>query len=85
MNLYKEDVGYRPLLDGMPFDCLSEVEEIMLEKPFSELEIQSMINDMIMDKAPKLDGFSIGFFQRCWDIIRNDLMTFLGMNSSTRN
>jgi len=26
------------------------------------------------DKAPGLDGFSIAFFQDCWDVIKTDLM-----------
>lgn len=26
------------------------------------------------DKTPGLDGFTISFFQKCWDIIKVDLM-----------
>lgn len=26
------------------------------------------------DKAPGPDGFSISFFQKCWDIIEGDLL-----------
>lgn len=43
-------------LDGMPFDCLSELEENSLERPFSEEEIYGVIKDMIEDKAPRPYG-----------------------------
>jgi hypothetical protein len=26
------------------------------------------------DKAPKPDDFSMGFFQSCWDVIKEDVM-----------
>jgi hypothetical protein len=26
------------------------------------------------DKAPGPDGFTMAFFQKCWDILKNDLM-----------
>jgi hypothetical protein len=33
-----------------------------------------VIKGMNHDKAPGLDGFSIAFFQDCWDVIKTDLM-----------
>lgn len=37
-KLYSEDIGYRPLLDGMPFDGLSVADEIFfLQKGLSRL------------------------------------------------
>ncbi|XP_040992146.1 uncharacterized protein LOC121239053 [Juglans microcarpa x Juglans regia] len=29
---------------------------------------------MVRDKAPGLDGFTMAFFQDCWDIVREDVM-----------
>lgn len=29
---------------------------------------------MNSDKAPRLDGFSITFFQACWDVIETDII-----------
>ena len=45
-----------------------------LDLPFSELEIKEAIDDMPSEKAPGPDGFSIAFFQSCWDIVKDDLM-----------
>lgn len=32
---------------------------------------------MVKNKASGLDGFSIGFFQACWDVTKEDLMKVL--------
>lgn len=69
-SLYREDVGFRTLLNGMPFDYLSKIEDIILKRPFSEEEIYGVIKD----KASRPDAFSIVFFQRCWDIMKNNLL-----------
>ena len=36
-----------------------------------------MVADFNGDKAPGPDGFSMGFFQCCWDILNPDVMTIL--------
>jgi hypothetical protein len=33
-----------------------------------------VIRDLNGDKAPGPDGFTMAFFQKCWDILKNDLM-----------
>jgi len=45
----------------------------MLERPFLEEEVKNMIMRIKRDKAPGLDGFTIPFFQWCWNIIKEDL------------
>jgi hypothetical protein len=42
--------------------------------PFTEEEVFGVIKDMARDKAPGLDGFSLAFFQSCWDIVKKDVM-----------
>lgn len=29
---------------------------------------------MVKDKASGIDGFSMGFFKTCWDVVKEDLM-----------
>lgn len=36
-----------------------------MERPFSEEEVFRTIMDMKGDKAPRQDGFSIVFYQKC--------------------
>lgn len=38
------------------------------------MEIFNAIMSLKGDKAPSLDGFSISFFQKSWDIIKGDLI-----------
>lgn len=46
----------------------------VLERPFVEEEIYKAISDMAKDKALGPDGFSMGFFQTRWDIVKGDVM-----------
>jgi len=45
----------------------------MLEVPFTQDEIKETINSMPFDKAPGPDGFTCGFFKKCWEIIKEDV------------
>lgn len=41
---------------------------------FQEDEIWNVMKGMKGDKAPGIDGFTISFFQKCWYIIKEDLL-----------
>jgi hypothetical protein len=45
-----------------------------LENPFEEKEVREVIKGMDRDKAPGPDGFSMAFFQDCWEVIKEDFM-----------
>ena len=36
-----------------------------------------VVKDMAGDKSPGPDGFSMAFFQKCWDIVKDDVMAAL--------
>lgn len=74
VNLFKEEFPSRPLLEGMNFDRISNQEKILLELPFSEEEVRKMIFNMKGDKTPGPNGFTISFFQNCWEIVKVDLL-----------
>lgn len=46
---------------------------IELEKPFTE-EVKWALFAMERAKVPGLDGFTMHFYQECWDIIEEDLV-----------
>ena len=46
-------------------------------RPFDEEEAVRVLKGFNGDKAPGPDGFSLAFFQICWDIIRNDIMAVI--------
>ncbi len=57
----------RIFVDG-PFDCNC------LQTPFSVQEVRSAIFSCAPEKAPGPDGLSILFFQRFWELIKEDVL-----------
>nr|XP_016510137.1 PREDICTED: uncharacterized protein LOC107827506 [Nicotiana tabacum] len=45
-----------------------------LERAFEEEEVHEAVSSCAGDKAPDPDGFSLAFFQLCWDTIKGELM-----------
>ena len=49
-------------------------ENEVLSAPFTEKEVFDAITQMKHNKAPGPDGFPVEFYQKCWHIIKRDLM-----------
>jgi hypothetical protein len=47
-----------------------------LERKFDREEVFMVLKDLEGDKVPSPDGFSMAFFHKCWDIVRDDVMGF---------
>jgi hypothetical protein len=73
-SLFKEPYSWRPRLDDLDFDSIDAAEASSLELLFEEMEVLEVVKGMNRDKAPRLDGFSVAFFQVCWDVIKFDIM-----------
>ncbi|RVW55854.1 putative mitochondrial protein [Vitis vinifera] len=58
-NLYTEEGGWRPGIEGLPFLRLNNCEAEGLEIPFSEGEVFVALSDLGKDKAPGPDGFTM--------------------------
>lgn len=61
-------------MDGLSFDSILEAEAEWLEREFTEEEVRKVVKSMVGDKAPGPDGFSMAFFQACWEVLRVDIM-----------
>ena len=46
----------------------------MLEFSFTEDEVQAALVDMNGDKAPSPDGFTLFFWQSCWDFVNEEIL-----------
>ena len=57
----------------------------MLDKLFTEDEVWGAVRNMAGYKAPSPIAFLWLFFQSCWDIIKQDVMTFFHDFQVTRN
>jgi hypothetical protein len=58
----------------LEFNSLSAGEVSSLESPYLEREVKDVIFGMDGNKAPGPDGFSLAFFQACWDVLKEDIM-----------
>lgn len=47
----------------------------MLNHPFSEKEVEQELFIMGPSKAPGVDGFTAGFFQRHWEFVREAVVS----------
>jgi hypothetical protein len=73
-NLYMETGYSRPMLDGMQFSAISGEDAEWLERPFDEEEIAGVVQGFNGDKALGPDGFSLAFFQKCWSVVRDEVL-----------
>ncbi|KAK1289790.1 hypothetical protein QJS10_CPB18g00681 [Acorus calamus] len=71
-DLNKE--SFRPLPPINSYRKLSNAHRDALCLAVSEEEIYLNLKTMKGDGIPGSDGFNIGFFQRCWDVIKRDLI-----------
>lgn len=49
----------------------------ILEEPFTKEEIDNVIKELPLDKAPGPDGFNTNFIKHCWDIIAPDFYALI--------
>lgn len=52
-------------------------ENTALCRPITNVEIIKVIWSMEADKAPGPDGFTIHFYQSCWEVIKTDLLKMI--------
>ena len=76
-NLYKETVETCPKMNGFEFSTLGKEDREWLERVFEEDEVFSVLKSMNGNETPGPDGFTIAFFQKCWGVIKEDVMRFL--------
>lgn len=73
-SLYEEPFYWRPSLDRLEFESISEDDAEWIEKPFDAEEVTKVVHSFNGDKAPDPDSFSLVFYQACWDINKMNLM-----------
>ena len=53
---------------------ISQSEVEVLELPFSKSEIHATLMEMNGDKAPGPDGFTVAFWQSCWEFVKEEVL-----------
>ncbi|KAG5577907.1 hypothetical protein H5410_058041 [Solanum commersonii] len=45
-----------------------------LERNFDEEEVSRSLKQCAVDKAPRPDGFTLGSYIKCWEVVKSDIM-----------
>lgn len=67
-----EEVGWG--VEGLNWCPIGMVQAAWIKRPFEEEEVRIVVFYCRKDKSPGADGFTLFFFQSCWDIVKCDLM-----------
>jgi hypothetical protein len=73
MQLYSKQYSWRPKLDGLSFHYIGDEEGSCLEREF-ESEVFELVQTLNGNKAPRPDGFSLGFFHGRWSIEKSIML-----------
>ena len=73
-NLLTESGDWRPNCEGLEFNVLRIEEVAGLEIPFSKKKIYVALSNLCGDKIPRLNGFSMAFWQAKWELGKEEVM-----------
>ena len=73
-QMLSEDSGWKADIGRLQLEQISQQEAENLEIPFSETEVHSALLEMNGDKAPRPDGFTMAFWQSCWDFVKDEIL-----------
>jgi hypothetical protein len=71
---FEERILNRPMLDGLTFSQLSNIDNEALIGAFSEEEIREAVWSCDGNKSPGPDGFNFNFLKSSWNVIKDDFM-----------
>ena len=66
-RLYTETEEWRPQLEMEDYPTISVEDNLALMAPLGSQEVYESIKACGGDKAPGRDGYSMEFFQQCWE------------------
>jgi hypothetical protein len=72
-QLYSEQYMWRPKMDDLSFLSIDDGERTWLEREFDKIEVMEVVRNFNGDYAPRLDGFSMAFFQKCSEVLKEDI------------
>lgn len=74
VHLYKKEYYERPIIENLFSSTIPSDWARDIEKPFNEEEVCNAVFGTDEAKAPGPDGFSMLFYQECWESLKKDLM-----------
>ena len=74
--LFTENGDWRPNINGLSFESLTQEDVRSLEHPLFEEEVFSALSALNGDKALGPNGFTMAFWHLCWDFIKSEVLSF---------
>ena len=71
------DINIRESLLLNILNVVNQEDNSKINHEVIEKELQEALFQLHLDKAPGLDGFSAHFYQKCWHIIKRDLLRII--------
>ncbi|KAI5446950.1 hypothetical protein KIW84_014700 [Lathyrus oleraceus] len=76
-KIFTEPEVCRPRLLAVNFNILSKSDISMLDRPFSMEKVKDVIWNSDSEKSLGPDVFNVGFFKKCWEIVKDDLFGYI--------
>ena len=73
-QLLSEDTGWKADIGRLQLDQISQQEAENMEIPFTEIEVHTTLMEMNGDKALGPNGFTVAFWQNCWDFAKEEIL-----------
>ncbi|RVW84277.1 LINE-1 reverse transcriptase-like [Vitis vinifera] len=73
-QLLSEDTGWKADIGRLQLDQINQQEAENMEIPFTEIEVHTALMEMNGDKAPGPNGFTVAFWQSCWDFAKEEIL-----------
>ncbi|RVW32106.1 LINE-1 retrotransposable element ORF2 protein [Vitis vinifera] len=71
---YKKRYGVEGGYGRLQLDQINQQEAENMEIPFTEIEVHTALMEMNGDKAPGPNGFTVAFWQSCWDFAKEEIL-----------
>lgn len=72
-NIYLEEGGVRPQLEGVLFNKISDVDQRELVSRFSIEEVEDIVQSFDGNKSPSPDGYNFKFIHMFWSLIKEEV------------
>ncbi|GKV09632.1 hypothetical protein SLEP1_g21103 [Rubroshorea leprosula] len=76
-TLFTEERWKRPKLDGVNFKQVSQADNELLTRVFSEEEVKEAVWDCDSSKSSGPDGFNFRFIKEMWEDIKKEVVAFI--------
>lgn len=84
-DIFKELIPLRPLLEGIHFNQILNVDKVALEAPLYLEEVKEVVWNYAPDKSLGPNSFILNLFKVCWDHVCYDILAFVNaFNSKVR-